>query len=80
VDDFTRRLDVLKEELGRTDDRHRADTLFIKLRPNLQKHLLYIDDPPATRQEILRLARRMEAMEEMSGPSREATYAASIKG
>jgi hypothetical protein len=49
VDDFIRRLDVLKEELGRTDDRHRANTLFIKLRPNVRRHLLHIGDPPSTR-------------------------------
>jgi hypothetical protein len=35
VDNFIRRLDVLKEELGYIDDRHRANTLFIKLRPNI---------------------------------------------
>jgi hypothetical protein len=35
VDNLARRLDVLKEELGRTDDQHRANTLFIKLRPNI---------------------------------------------
>jgi hypothetical protein len=79
VDDFIRRLDVLEEELGRTDDRHRADTLFIKLRPDLWRHLLHIGDPPSTRQEVLRLARRMEAAEEISGPSRDVAYAAPIK-
>jgi hypothetical protein len=79
VDDFARRLDVLEEELGRTDDRHRADTLFAKLRPDVRRHLLHIGDPPSTRQEVLRLARRMEAAEEMSGPSREVAYVAPIK-
>jgi hypothetical protein len=49
VDNFIRRLDVLEEELGCTDDRHRADTLFVKLRPDVRRHLLHMGDPLSTR-------------------------------
>jgi hypothetical protein len=69
VDDFAQSLDVLERELGRTDDRQRADTLFSKLRPELQRDLLFSGDPPTTRQGVLRLARRMETAAEISGPS-----------
>ena len=69
VDDFARSLDVLERELGRTDDRQRADTLFSKLRPELQRDLLFSGDPPTTRQGVLRLARRMETAAEILGPS-----------
>ena len=69
VDDFTRSLDVLERELGRTDDQQRADTLFAKLRPELQRDLLFSGDPPTTRQGVLRLARRMETTGKISGPS-----------
>jgi hypothetical protein len=80
VEDFARRLDVLERELGHTDDRHRADTLFAKLRPELSRDLLFSSflssEPPTTRQEVLRLGRRMETMADISGPSREVAEAA----
>jgi hypothetical protein len=66
VDDFARALDTLERELGYKDENQRANTLFAKLRPNLRRHVLFAGVPPTSRQELLRLVRRIESTDKIS--------------
>jgi len=70
TDDFTAELQTLERELGYTDDKIQAQTLFAKLRWELRKEISRRGSPPATRKGILDLARSIETAERLFGPER----------
>ena len=70
TDDFAAELQTLERELGYTDDKIQAQTLFAKLRWELRKEISRRGSPPATRKGILDLARSIETAERLFGPER----------
>ncbi|PMD47752.1 hypothetical protein L207DRAFT_576513 [Hyaloscypha variabilis F] len=68
IDDFAAELQTLERELGYTNDKIQARTLFAKLRWELRKEISRRGSPPATRRGILNLARSIETAERLFGP------------
>ena len=58
---------MLKKELGYTDDKVQARTLFSKLRRELQQEITRRGYPPKIRKGILELARSIETAERLFG-------------
>ena len=71
TDDFAAELQVHERELGYTNDRAQASTLFGKLRPELRQEISRRGYPPATRKGILELARSIETAKRLFGPEQE---------
>jgi hypothetical protein len=65
ADDFAAELQVFERELGYTDDRRQAQTLFGKLRWELRKEISRRGNPPTTRKGMLNLARSIENAERL---------------
>jgi hypothetical protein len=65
TDDFAAELQVLERELGYTDDKAIARTLFAKLRWELRREISRRGNPPATRRGMLDLARSIETAERL---------------
>ncbi len=63
VDDFATYLDTLERELHITDDHHRQQALYAKLRIDLKKRINQCAEIPRTRKGFLALARRIENSE-----------------
>jgi len=64
---------VLKGELGYkgpASDKTRADTLFIKLRPELRMEISRRGNPPAIRRGLINVARHIKTSERLFRPER----------
>jgi hypothetical protein len=66
---------VLEKELGYSregpaNDKIRADTLFIKLRPELRMEISRRGNPPTTRRGLVDLARSIKTAEWLFRPER----------
>jgi hypothetical protein len=73
IDDLVAELQTLEGELGykgQANDKMRADTLFIKLRPELRMEISRRGKTPATRRGLIDLARFIETSERLFGPER----------
>ncbi len=70
AEDFAAYLDSLEIELRIDDDELRRNTLYAKLREEIQRDILSRNDVPLTRQGLLSLATRIETTHRITGKGR----------